>query len=165
MSVVSSRAAHHQHRRFEREEANTKMSKLNFGLFAAITVVLTFCPCWLTSAQKPAASKPSVAPWNFRSDWTQGFSGWMSFPLAQDVGYDPSLYTEKQGSRTVLVHNFRSHGETRPQLGLIRPLKFFAGPQARIEVGYRLKIAGGLSGLARTATFTPLLCLRATVST
>lgn len=68
----------------------------------------------------------------------------MSFPLSQDVGYDPSLYVETQGAHNVLIHNFISHGETRPQFGLIRPLEFSAGREMSIEIGYSLNTAGAL---------------------
>lgn len=71
----------------------------------------------------------------------------MSFPLAQDVGYDPSLYTQPQGDRTVLVHKFVAHGETQPWFGLVRPLRFSAGPETAIEIRYRLKLAGTISNL------------------
>jgi hypothetical protein len=98
-----------------------------------------------TAPEKAATSH--LAPWVFRADWTGGYCGWMSFPLAQDVGYDPSLYTEKEGNHTVLVHNFVSHGERRAWFGLIRPLKFSAGPQASFEISYRLQISGTIKGL------------------
>ncbi len=69
----------------------------------------------------------------------------MSFPLAQDVGYDPSLYTEPQGQRTVLIRHFVSHGESRPQIGFIHPLTFQAVPGLRITLGYRLNLSAVLS--------------------
>ena len=53
----------------------------------------------------------ALAPWTFRADWSGGFSGWMSFPLAQDIGYDPTLYTVRLGDSAALRHNFISHGE------------------------------------------------------
>ena len=95
------------------------------------------------------ADKPPsiVTPWVFRADWKGGYSGWMSFPLAQDIGYDPSLYTEQQGSATVLRHNFLSHGEPRPWFGLIRPLEFSASSHSAITLRYRLNIAGTITPL------------------
>ncbi|HEV2325821.1 MAG TPA: heparinase II/III family protein [Terracidiphilus sp.] len=82
-----------------------------------------------------------LAAWTYRADWEGGFSGWMSFPLAQDVGYDPTLYVEKQGNEAVLRHNFLSHGEPTPWFGMIRPLSFFADAQSAITLRYRLKLA------------------------
>lgn len=88
-----------------------------------------------------AQPAPTLAAWTYRADWTGGFSGWMSFPLAQDVGYDPSLYVDKQGDEAVLQHNFLSHGEPTPWFGMIRPLALFADAHSEITLRYRLKLA------------------------
>ncbi|HEU4981213.1 MAG TPA: heparinase II/III family protein, partial [Acidobacteriaceae bacterium] len=74
-----------------------------------------------------------------------GFSGWMSYPLAQDVGYDPSLYTVRQGEQTALFHKFDAYGQTQAWFGFVRPLTFSAGPAASIDLRYRLKAAGEFS--------------------
>ena len=87
----------------------------------------------------------TTVPWTLRADWSGGYSGWMSFPLAQDIGFDPSIYTEKRGTSTALIHNFLSHGESQAWFGLIRPATFLAGPAAHIELQYRLEIAGARS--------------------
>lgn len=100
------------------------------------------------SAQQPLSA--SVDRWHFCADWSGGFSGWMSYPLSEDVGYDPSLYVDNEGPRTVLVHLFQSHGETRPQFGFIRPLKFVANAQSQFAMKYRLNTAGGLVGATLT---------------
>jgi hypothetical protein len=92
-------------------------------------------------------TSPAMQPWTYHADWSGGYSGWMSFPLAQDVGYDPSIYVGKEGGRSVLFHKFTAHGEVQPQFGMIRPLKFEAGPQTRMELRYRLKLAGTMSGV------------------
>jgi hypothetical protein len=91
------------------------------------------------AAAAPAA--PDLAAWTYRADWTGGFSGWMSFPLAQDVGYDPSLYVDRQGDAAVLQHNFLSHGEPEPWFGMVRPLAFFVDADSSITLRYRLKLA------------------------
>lgn len=98
----------------------------------------------VVTGQSQELQSTKMAPWTFRADWSGGYSGWMTFPLAQDVGYDPSLYTEAQGDRTVLVHKFISHGETQPWFGLVRPLRFSAGAGTSIEIQYRLKVAGAI---------------------
>ncbi|HKS73388.1 MAG TPA: heparinase II/III family protein [Terriglobales bacterium] len=98
-----------------------------------------------TEGEQVATAQAS--PWLFRADWSGGFCGWMSFPLAQDVGYDPSLYVDQQGAHSVLVHNFISHGERRAWFGLIRPLHFFAGTKSIVEISYDLKIAGTMKDL------------------
>ncbi|HEY5328972.1 MAG TPA: heparinase II/III family protein [Acidobacteriaceae bacterium] len=98
----------------------------------------------LTAAAATAPDKPATAlkPWVFRADWTSGYAGWMSFPLAQDIGYDPTIFTEKQGTTTVLQHEFLSHGEPRPWFGMVRPLEFSANAQSEIKLRYRLDTAG-----------------------
>jgi hypothetical protein len=69
----------------------------------------------------------------------------MSFPLAQDIGYDPTLYTIKLGGAAALRHNFVSHGEPTPWLGLIRPLRFTADESTRVALRYRLDLSSSLA--------------------
>jgi hypothetical protein len=107
------------------------------GALLAVSLVLT------GQSQELHRAKP--AHWTYRADWSGGYSGWMSFPLAQDVGYDPSLYTEPRGGHTVLVHKFVSHGETQPWFGLVRPIRFLVGAGTSIEIQYRLKLTGTIS--------------------
>ena len=108
----------------------------------------------LASTQQKEHISPLMEPWTYHADWSSGFSGWMSFPLSQDIGYDPSIYIEKEGNREVLFHKFTSHGELQPQFGMIRPLNFEAGPQSRIELQYRLRLAVKMSGLKLTLAGT-----------
>lgn len=106
------------------------------------TLAGLFAAAFLVSPVAANAIPPStaLAAWTYRADWDGGFSGWMSFPLAQDVGYDPSLYVEKQGDASVLRHNFHSHGEPEPWFGMVRPLAFFADAHSEITLRYRLKL-------------------------
>jgi hypothetical protein len=92
-------------------------------------------------AADAASPSTELVPWAFRADWNGGFSGWMSFPLAQDVGYDPSLWVDKEGNGAVLRHEFISHDEPTPLFGVVRPLKFFADAQSEIKLRYRLTLA------------------------
>jgi hypothetical protein len=98
-----------------------------------------------SAARAQQANNPRMAFWSYRADWSGGFSGWMSYPLAQDVGYDPSLYTIRQGDRTVLFHKFEAHGEKQAHFGFVRPLTFSADSSAVIDLQYRLKTAGEFS--------------------
>src|SRR5579872_2473420 len=77
-------------------------------------------------------STASAAPWRFRADFHHGFNGWMSYPLPQDIGFDPTLVTE-QG---VLIRQVASVGESRLSAGFIRPLHFVAGANARVRLRY-----------------------------
>ncbi len=103
-----------------------------------------------SAAQTRQVENPRMAPWTYRADWSGGFSGWMSYPLAQDVGYDPSLYTIPQGSGTVLFHKLDAHGQKQAWFGFVRPLTFSAGPAASVEMRYRLKAAGEFSNVRLT---------------
>lgn len=85
--------------------------------------------------------------WTYRADWSGGYSGWMSFPLAQDIGYDPSIYTQRETDGSVLFHNFVSHGQTLAWFGFVRPLKFWADKNTMIELDYRLRLCGRFSDL------------------
>lgn len=112
-------------------------SKRIFCLAAVFGGTL-LAPAMAASAVSPPAD---LAAWTYRANWDGGFSGWMSFPLAQDVGYDPTLYVEKQKSGAVLRHNFISHGEPEPWFGMVRPLAFFADAHSEITLRYRLTLA------------------------
>src|SRR5690348_1810068 len=94
-----------------------------------------------SAAQARQVENPRMAPWAYRADWSGGFSGWMSYPLAQDVGYDPSLYTVQQGGGTALFHKFDPYGQKQAWFGFVRPLTFSAGPAARVDLKYRLRAA------------------------
>jgi hypothetical protein len=94
-----------------------------------------------SAAQARQVTHPRLVPWTYCANWGGGFSGWMSYPLAQDVGYDPSLYTVQQGNRAVLFHKLNAYGEKQARLGFVRPLRFWAAPASNVEFQYRLKTA------------------------
>jgi len=121
------------------------MRTLALAIFAGLFAGFFSRPAAAQAGREVTIAQPS--PWIFRADWSGGFCGWMSFPLAQDVGYDPSLYVDQQGAHSVLVHNFIPHGERKAWFGLIRPLHFFAGPKSIVEISYDLKIAGAMKDL------------------
>ncbi|HEX5285056.1 MAG TPA: heparinase II/III family protein [Bryocella sp.] len=110
---------------------------------AALIAGLAVAPLFAGAATHRDTS--ALAPWTFRADWSGGFSGWMSFPLAQDIGYDPTLYTVRLDDKAALRHNFISHGEPAPWFGFIRPLCFIADSRSRIELRYRLDLTATLT--------------------
>ncbi|HEV2577345.1 MAG TPA: heparinase II/III family protein [Acidobacteriaceae bacterium] len=110
---------------------------------ATLLVSLLLAPLLACGATHSVSS--ALAPWIFHADWSGGFSGWMSFPLAQDIGYDPTLYTVKVGETTALQHNFNSHGEPTSWFGFIRPLCFTADARTRLVVRYRLDLSAALA--------------------
>jgi len=87
-------------------------------------------------------SAPSTAP-RLVDRFDRGIPSWQSFPLAQDIGYDPSVYTEP-GTPFALVRDVINEGEKENQIGLIRSLNFHATAHSRVEVAYSTLLAGEL---------------------
>ncbi len=82
--------------------------------------------------------------WSFRDDFSHGMAGWMSFPLPQDVGYDPSLYTTAaEGRPPALVRDVMASGERLLRVGLHRDLRFHATPSSSLRVTYDVAACGG----------------------
>src|SRR5512136_943210 len=79
-----------------------------------------------------AALAARSVPWTFRADFRHGFNGWMSYPLPQDIGFDPTLVAENG----VLIRQVASAGESRVSVGFIRPLHFAAGASTRVRLRY-----------------------------
>jgi hypothetical protein len=79
----------------------------------------------------------SVVPWTFRADFQHGFSGWISFPLTQDIGFDPTLAVEKSDAGWELIREVTSAGHKRLKLGMVRPIHFLARPETLIKLSYR----------------------------
>lgn len=92
----------------------------------------------------PSTTRGQLSPWRFRADWKPGYSGWMSFPLSQDTGYDPSIYTETEGSRTLLMRTFTAHGEKSAWFGFVRPLQFQASLGTSCDLDYTMIAAGAV---------------------
>lgn len=88
-----------------------------------------------------------VAPWVFHADFEHGLTGWMSFPLVQDIGFDATLYTARQGPRTVLVRQVRTLGQKRLLMGVVRPFNFLAEPKMRVQLEYSFHAEGDLSSM------------------
>jgi len=106
------------------------------------------CILLLAGAPRSGARAPvstARVAWTFRADFSRGLSGWMSFPLAQDIGFDPSLYTVRDDGRAMLVRDVEPLGRQRLQLGVIRPLECIAGARAAVELEYALASAGQVS--------------------
>lgn len=98
---------------------------LKFAIYA-----LVFFPVLspvLSMAELPQADRTSTSvfsSWKFREDFSKGIPGWMSFPLAQDVGYDPSIYTAQRLGAPALVRDVIADGQRQLRVGLVRPLRF-----------------------------------------
>jgi len=108
----------------------------------------------------------SYANWAFREDFSHGIPGWMSYPLSQDVGYDPSIYTSKLGGSSVLVRDVTAHGQRSLRVGLIRELRFRATSSSSFQIDYDLAMCGRIAraqfslGATDGRRFTHLLPLQ-----
>lgn len=101
-------------------------------------------PPWPAIAQTGVAGahQPAgLAPGAFESDFDHGIPAWLSYPLAQDEGYDPSLYTTS-GKGAALVRDVMARGEKVLRVGLVRPLQFYATPDSVLQLSYALKMGG-----------------------
>jgi hypothetical protein len=79
----------------------------------------------------------AVVPWTFRSDFQHGLTGWMSYPLPQDLGFDPTLSVEKSATGWELIREVVSVGQKRMKIGVVRPIGFIARAETRITILYR----------------------------
>lgn len=95
-------------------------------------------------------NEPRRAPWRFQEDFSHGIPAWMSYPMAQDVGYDPSLYIAHVKGRAVLERDVIAQGERRLHVGMLRPLQFSANSATRIRLSYDLEAAGPLERVTLT---------------
>jgi hypothetical protein len=94
---------------------------------------------WLLVACLAAVSSHALcdtAAWSYRADFQHGFSGWMSFPLAQDIGFDPTLAVEN----AELIREVTSAGQKRLRLGMFRPMHFVARAETRLRIRYRAEL-------------------------
>ncbi len=98
------------------------------GRAALATVIL----CSMAVAAGPSPS--SFARWTFHEDFTHGIPGWLGYPLFQDVGYDPTVYTKKVNGRDVLVRDLISYGERMLRAGLRAAVKVSCGPGFLVSV-------------------------------
>lgn len=85
--------------------------------------------------------------WTLQEDFRSGIPGWMSFPLPQDVGYDPTIYTAQIGGAWVLERDVLSHGERVLHVGVLRALRFHATPASSFQWSYQLEPGGPVERL------------------
>lgn len=81
-------------------------------------------------------------PWNFADDFSHGIRGWMSFPLAQDIGYDPSLYTTVHQGHACLVRDVIAEGQSKLRIGFVRSIRFRFLPRSSIQFRYQVEVTG-----------------------
>src|ERR1700743_1662190 len=76
-----------------------------------------------------------IGPWTYHSDFPHGLTGWMSFPLAQDIGFDPTIAVENVDGEYELI---REGG------GVIRPMRFIARSGTRVTLRYKVDFPASL---------------------
>lgn len=86
--------------------------------------------------------------WTWATKFSRGIRGWMSYPLPQDVGFDPTLSTARIDGKPCLVQNIKSYGQSILHVGIIRPLAFRVTEQSVFKVRYELKMGGPVEHLA-----------------
>src|SRR5487761_1711882 len=82
------------------------------------------------------------AKWRMEDSFSNGIPSWQSYSLAQDIGYDPSIYTATSGTDAVLVRDVINEGQRTQSVGMIRPLKFRLTASTQIALAYSLHLAG-----------------------
>jgi hypothetical protein len=71
----------------------------------------------------------------------------MSFPLSQDVGYDPTIYIAQVAGSPALVRDATSHGERLLRVGMARPMMFHVTPSSSFRIVYNLETCAKIMGL------------------
>src|SRR5580698_7297254 len=72
--------------------------------------------------------------WRMSEEFDNGIPSWQSYPLAQDIGYDPSIYTARIGGQSVLRRDVINDGQSVQVVGLIRPLSFLLTSASRLSL-------------------------------
>lgn len=113
------------------------------GVAILSAVLVALCdPGNLPGAVAPVGETTAWAPWSFQEDFQNGIPGWISYPLAQDEGYDPSLYTTTSGGSSVLVRDVIARSQRVLRVGLLRSLRFRMTPSSTLKLTYVLEMGG-----------------------
>ncbi|MGH9434641.1 MAG: hypothetical protein ACRD06_01430, partial [Terriglobia bacterium] len=112
-----------------------------FFLIPLLTASLWVQPIVAQPGRPVRSRASSFAPWTFDADFGNGIPGWLSFPLAQDEGFDPSLYTSHDGA-PALVRDVVARGQKILRVGLLKPLRFHATPSSVVTLSYALDVGG-----------------------
>lgn len=82
------------------------------------------------------------SPWSDAEDFSKGIPGWTSFPLAQDIGYDPSIYTEPKNNPRALVRDIIAGGQDKLRVGVVKPIRFRVTPKSSFHLRYAINMSG-----------------------
>lgn len=100
------------------------------------------------------SSVPRLVRWHIADDFKSGIPSWQSYPLAQDIGYDPSIYTTKIAGHSVLRRDVISDGQRLQVIGLIRPGEF------QFTAASRLNLVGSLESSGKIRDVKAVLATR-----
>ncbi|HET7212751.1 MAG TPA: heparinase II/III family protein [Terriglobia bacterium] len=103
-------------------------------------------PAFSRAAQS-GASAQSYASWTWTTDFSHGIRDWLNYPLAQDIGFDPGLYTANLNGTQCLVREVKSYGQETLRIGLIKPLSFRATRESQFNLTFQLKISGSVEAV------------------
>ena len=116
---------------------------------AALILSPWVCRSGFGQAARPAKSgQSSFSQWNWTADFSRGIRGWLSYPLAQDIGFDPGLYTTNLNGSQCIVREVKSYGQHVVHVGLIKPLSFRATSESQFNLHYELKMGGPVQSVA-----------------
>ncbi|MGH9469839.1 MAG: heparinase II/III domain-containing protein [Terriglobia bacterium] len=103
-------------------------------------IFLALCLAASGAKAAPINGAPAArAAWSFEENFRSGIPGWISYPLAQDEGYDPSIYTADIDGSPALVRDVIAYGQRVLRVGMLRPIRFYATPATAVDLKYELK--------------------------
>ncbi len=98
-------------------------------------------------AQLHGSAGLSFARWSWKADFSRGIRDWLSYPLAQDIGFDPGLYTSDLEGKQCLVREIKSYGQHVLHIGLIKPLSFRVTRGSQFKLNYQLEMGGPIESV------------------
>lgn len=105
------------------------------------------CVPAFTQAAPSGGSAQPYASWTWTTDFSHGIRDWLNYPLAQDIGFDPGLYTANFNGTQCLVREVKSYGQDTLRIGLIKPLSFHVTRESQFNLTYQLKISGSVEAI------------------
>ncbi len=117
-----------------------------FPRLAALAIALVLALPGFAQTRQPTHDPQ----WSFEEDFGHGIPGWMSYPLSQDVGYDPTLFTADASGTPAVVRDVVDEGQRRLRVGMVRPLSFRATAASAFRIVYSLQACGTIRGASVT---------------
>jgi Heparinase II/III-like protein len=122
-------------------------------ILSSVILLLSLWVCFSgfsLAAHSGESARLSFARWSWTADFSHGIRGWLSYPLAQDIGFDPGLYTAQLNGSRCLVREVKSYGQHVLRVGLIKPLPFRVTSESQFNLRYQLKMGGPIQAVTLT---------------